>query len=284
MALFDPPIDLIGIPFEDKQLPAYFFTPDVINRKRKTLIMIGGGDTFVEDLYYYICPAGLRRDYNILIVDLPGQGSLPFDGLPMRAAAEEPMKAVVDYILSRPEVDPSRLAAFGISGGGYLVPRAVTREKRIQACIACSVILDFHQHFARLTQIEKIARLEGSMLFKIFLKVQQRKTAAAFRLIDTYLWRWGVENVAGFMDVLRKFTFDPADITCPILIVVGESEYQWPWSRYCQEHALERVNAERKIMVITPENEGAEGHAIGTNLSLISQVVFDWLDEVFAVS
>lgn len=35
----------------------------------------------------------------------------------------------------------------------------------------------------------------------------------------------------------------------------------------------------RKV-VILPQDEGADSHAIGTNVSLMSQVVFDWLDEV----
>ena len=39
-------------------------------------MMFGGGDTFVEDLYFYIGPAGLERGYNVVIVDLPGQGIL----------------------------------------------------------------------------------------------------------------------------------------------------------------------------------------------------------------
>jgi hypothetical protein len=36
-----------------------------------------------------------------------------------------------------------------------------------------------------------------------------------------------------------------------------------------------------KRLIVTPQNEGADGHAIATNLSLMSQLVFDWLDEVF---
>lgn len=35
-----------------------------------------------------------------------------------------------------------------------------------------------------------------------------------------------------------------------------------------------------KELLITPHCEGADGHAIGTDLSLMSQLTFDWLDEV----
>jgi dienelactone hydrolase len=38
---------------------------------------------------------------------------------------------VVDYLLSRPDVDPERIALIGLSFGGYLAPRAATAEHRL---------------------------------------------------------------------------------------------------------------------------------------------------------
>jgi alpha-beta hydrolase superfamily lysophospholipase len=115
--LHTPPIETFEIPFEDGALSGYFLKPDDDMKPRKTLMMFGGGDTFVEDLYFYIGPAGLKRGYNVFIVDLPGQGILPYGDLVMRADAEVPLKAVVDHVLSYPQVDRERLAAFGISAG-----------------------------------------------------------------------------------------------------------------------------------------------------------------------
>ena len=37
---------------------------------------------------------------------------------------------VVDFAVTRPEVDPSRIALMGISFGGYLAPRAASGEPR----------------------------------------------------------------------------------------------------------------------------------------------------------
>jgi Esterase FrsA-like len=123
-SLCDPAIEPVAIPFDGRSLPGYFAKASSATTPSPTLIMIGGGDTYVEDLYGYIVPAAHLRGYNVLLVDLPGQGILPNRGLPMRPDAEIPMSAVIDYALSRPEVDRERLAAYGISGGGYLVPRA----------------------------------------------------------------------------------------------------------------------------------------------------------------
>ena len=44
---------------------------------------------------------------------------------------------------------------------------------------------------------------------------------------------------------------------------------------------MQQIKNDRKEIIITPLNEGAEGHAIGTNISLMSQLVFDWFDDIF---
>ena len=43
------------------------------------------------------------------------------------------------------EIDSKKLTVYGISGGGYYVPRAAAFEKRIKTCIANSVIVNIYQ-------------------------------------------------------------------------------------------------------------------------------------------
>ena len=54
----------------------------------------------------------------------------------MRPDWENVVGPVVDYALTRPEVDPERIALMGWSFGGYLAPRAASAEHRLAACIA----------------------------------------------------------------------------------------------------------------------------------------------------
>ncbi|MGE4403814.1 MAG: alpha/beta hydrolase family protein [Desulfobulbus sp.] len=123
-ALFDPPLEYFEISFEGTVLPGYFRKAAPGSKPAKTLLMIGGGETFAEDLFFYIAPQAHDRGYNFMAVDLPGQGLLPLEGKTFRPDSYVPMKAVIDYALKRSDVDPERLAAYGYSGGGGFVPQA----------------------------------------------------------------------------------------------------------------------------------------------------------------
>ncbi|MGB2963217.1 MAG: alpha/beta hydrolase [Anaerolineales bacterium] len=265
--LLDPPLEEMDVSFEGTVLPGYFQAARC-DGPAKTLLMIGGGETFAEDLYFYIAPQALARGYNFATVDLPGQGGLPLEGVTFRPDMEVPLKAVLDRLLERPEVDPERLAAYGISAGGYIVPRGATHEKRIKACIANSLLYD-------LERIMKASFLQFGELFK-------KNDPLTYLLMEMIAWRWGSNSPWKLIAKNRDCKLDPGLIDCPTLILIGEGEYRGSKEVQRQQHqGLEAIRHPRKELVITPQNEGAAQHVLGENLSLMSQVVFDWLDEVF---
>lgn len=281
-ALAHPVIEPFQVPFEGASLSGYLIRPVADAAPRKTIMMFGGGDTFVEDLYFYLGPAGTKRGYNVVVVDLPGQGILPADGLVMRSDAEVPMTAIVDHVLEYESVDPERLAAFGISAGGYLIPRAATVEKRIRACVASSAILDFHDVWTRNTSLAKLARFENTPVMRLLERLPSRRVAAVSRLISTYQWRWGADSITGLLETSKPMTFEPARLSCATLVLIGQQEYEkFEASREWAHRCIDEADTDHKRLIVTPTDEGAATHAIGTNLSLMSQLVFDWLDEIF---
>ena len=261
--LFDPPIEPIAIPYEGKSLPGYFWKTADDSEKRKTLIMIGGGETVTEDMFFYLGPQAVRRGYNFVTADLPGQGMTPSDGFVFRPDGEVPMGAILDYILGRPDVDAERVAAAGQSYGGYFVPRAAAYDRRIKACIGNAVIYD----------------LPG--LIGQYFDDLDSHSARRDNPMSRWKWKWNVETPEEFREKQKELTYDPARLTCPTLCIVGEGEYQNKLMQDQTETVLKEAKSDRTTAVIPPFDEGGAHHCTWENTYLAAQVTFDWLDELF---
>jgi pimeloyl-ACP methyl ester carboxylesterase len=75
--------------------------------------------------------------FGVLTLDLPGQGLSAGDtgwGAPEECA----VSAAVDWLSARPEVDPGRIGAFGLSFGGYVLLQAAVAEPRLKALVLVS--------------------------------------------------------------------------------------------------------------------------------------------------
>ena len=270
--LFDPPLEYVEIPFEGTVMPGYFRKAAADGKPRKTLLMLGGGETFAEDLVFYIMPQAIERGYNFMTLDLPGQGLLPLEGKTFRPEMYRGIKKAVDFLAARKDVDKSRLAAFGISGGGGFAPQAAEHDPRIKAVVMSSCVVDAEPLFASMTPVVT-ATPEKIATFSSF----HGNTA---KLIA---WRWGVpmDNVPGLVAANKGFTFDPTEVTVPALSLVGEGEYQNAETKRQQAVCLDKLANPNKKLVVTPLDEGASNHVIMENRALMSQVVFDWLDDAF---
>ena len=257
------------IPFDGTVIPGYFRAASTGGKPSKTLIMIGGGETFMEDLYFYIAPQAFERGYNFITVDLPGQGLMPFKGKTFRTDTYVPMKLVVDYALKQPGVEPNQLAVYGISGGGLFVPQAAQHDPRIKAIAMNSAVVDAHRLFS--TMPAAVASEKETKSWTSFHR----------NIVEVICWRYGVEQPSELIEANKGNTFDPAKISVPALIIVGQGEYQSEEVQNQQKTAFANFPNTKKKMVVTPTDEGAANHCVMENRALIGQVLFDWLDTVF---
>ncbi len=280
MTFLDTPVETIAIPFEGQALPGYFFRPTFNMQKRKTLIMIGGGETCAEQLYFWAGAPGIRRGCNVLCVDLPGQGDTPFSGLYFRHDYERPMKVVVDYLPTRPEVDADPLGIYGVSGGGYMVIRSVVFDKRIKACVANAAITDFY----RLATIEIPPMLlkAPAPVGDALLKLSRLRSPLPVIAAEKFCWQAGVTRLSDALEKIgRKANIDGriSDITPPTLCLSGTGESEEQIRQMNEFYAA--INASHKDKRPFTLDEGAEAHCQVNNYALMQAVVFDWLDEVF---
>lgn len=268
--LMRPKLEYAEIPFEGTVLPVFFRKAAAGDQPTKTLLMIGGGETFAEDLFFHIAPQAFARGYNFVTVDLPGQGLLPLEGKTFRPAMHVPMKALVDHVLGRPDVDPERLFAYGISGGGGFVPQAAMHDPRIRAVAVTSAVVDAEKLFA--TMPVASATPDVVEAYPSFHR----------NIVKMVAWRWGVsmDHVPGLVGANRGFSFDPAKIAVPMLLLVGEDEFRNAEVRRQQEECLAKLPHPLKRLVITPAILGAGSHCLVENRSLMAEELFNWFEEV----
>ena len=270
-ALCDPPIEGIQVPFGDHLLPAYLWKVDRSDEQRPTLVVFGGIETFREDCYFMIGSAGLRRGYNLLTVDLPGQGLTPAEGLFFGARMELPVQTVIDYALSRPEVDAQRLAVFGFSWGGHIVFKAGQHDRRIKALVANPAMPNVFR--------AALAQQKG----------HNRNDPVARLVFDQIAWRMGLRISFNPRDIARRIAkaydylvygrADPRKVPCPTLCLAGEGEA--PITLQIARECFEQLPHPMKKLVIFSREEGGEAHCQVNNLALPNAVIFDWLDSVF---
>jgi dipeptidyl aminopeptidase/acylaminoacyl peptidase len=145
-ALHHPTIEVIRVQCGDEEYDGYFCHP--INPKPgrwPVVFLMGGADAFAEEIFFSGRQA-LEYGWALLLVDTPGRGSSMYvKNMPTRPDYEVPGKACIDYLMSRPDVDPERIALMGISMAGYYAPRTAAFDSRVKALIAwsgCYSILD----------------------------------------------------------------------------------------------------------------------------------------------
>lgn len=230
-ALMSHPPEVLEIPFEKTTLPGYFFRPDSDPRPRATVVLTGGYDGTCEELYFFNGAAALARGYNVLAFDGPGQGAaLLQQGMTMRPNWGSVITPVIDYAVSRPDVDPKRLALIGLSLGAHLAPRAASREHRLAALIADCGSYDLQAALLTRLPAPLAARYSAGhrgarIVLAAILKVVARKPIAGWALRRGQLVH-GLTSPMAYLDALGDYTLagHAQQIACPTWVCNAEDD------------------------------------------------------------
>jgi esterase FrsA len=132
---FDPPMEIVKIPFEGKEITGYLRLPKNANGPVPLVLAVNGLDSRKEDLtesFSAILPFGI----GYLAVDGPGTGQNP---IKVSENADRMLSRVLDYIATRPEIDKNRVAMHGVSWGAYWATKmAIVERARLKGASAQS--------------------------------------------------------------------------------------------------------------------------------------------------
>jgi pimeloyl-ACP methyl ester carboxylesterase len=279
--LFDPPIEILKIPYQKTTLPGYFIKPDVSDAPRKTLLCTGGYDGTCEELFFIIANGALERGYNVLTFDGPGQGgALVKQKMPMRPDWEKVVTPVVDYLCSRPDVDSSRIALYGGSFGGYLAPRAAAFEHRLAACIADAALFDPAALSRKMFPAEIAGALDRNdvAVLEPFFKKLQEDTTQRF-ILGRGMWVHGATTPWEYFKMFQPYSLvDVARNTqCPTFVDEAENDRRRGGGKDLYD-ALQCP----KEYVLFATREGAGEHCEAGAREVFFQKMFDWLDPILA--
>jgi esterase FrsA len=136
---WDPPLEVVHIPFEGSEIVAYLRLPKNIKGPVPLVIAVNGLDSRKEDLsesFAAILPSGI----GFLAVDGPGTGQAP---IKVSETADRMLSRVIDYVQTRPEVDKTKLAVHGVSWGAYWAAKlAIVERARLKGVSAQSPPID----------------------------------------------------------------------------------------------------------------------------------------------
>ena len=285
-AHFEPPIEPVEIPYEGTTLPGYFYRVDDSGQPRPTVIATDGYDSTVQQMHFGHAVAAVRRGYNCLIFDGPGQGRVLYkQGIHMRPDWENVVASVVDYVLQRPEVDPERVVLTGWSFGGYLAPRAASGEHRLAACIAdpgqWDMIESMKGFFSTLPReaLEDLPNIDPSLLEPIMDYIVA-DTSLRWSVVQRAFWVHGIDSLADYLRIATDYELSSvADrIHCPTLVTQAEND---PVARFAGR-LYDALKCPKKLLRFTGA-EGAGDHCEAMARSLFHQKSFDWLDETLAI-
>ena len=77
-----------------------------------------------------------RHGYGVLALDLPGNGESEGHSSGLGDNAQPAVDSALDYLGRRPDVDPTRIAGFGVSLGGEVLLEGASHDGRLAAVIS----------------------------------------------------------------------------------------------------------------------------------------------------
>ena len=207
---FDPPLEVVRIPFEGSEIVGYLRLPANAPRPVPLVLAISGLDSrkeTVAETYAAALPQGI----GFFAVDSPGTGQAP---LKAGETSERMFSRVLDYLATRPEIDKNRIVVHGQSFGAYWAAKlAHTEAKRLAGAIAQSPPI--HRTF----QAD-------------FFRSRMYTREYLFDLLPASLFVYGLNSTDELLSFLPKMSLQAQELlgkpTTSILVVGGTKDTQVP--------------------------------------------------------
>jgi len=259
-----PKMERVDVPYEASALPAYFLPAEGAAGHMPTVVVFDGLDNCKEMSVLFAGLEFTKRGFNVLAIDGPGQGeALRLRKIHSRYDYDVAGTAAYEYIASRPDVDPKRVAVMAYSFGGYYAPRIAAFEHRYAACVVLGALAwDVHAK-----QLERKRLIESA---------PKKTSQSPFQLP----WVLGLKNMDEAVEAVKRFTLKgcAGNIRCPFLVTHGANDRLA--SVDDAQKLYSAVGSKIKNIKIFNADEGGAEHCHVDNRQVGIDYVGDWLTNV----
>lgn len=291
LAAFDSAIALLPVPgkriaiqADGFEVPAIFYGTGLPGR-RPTMIACSGFDGSQEEMYHQIGEAILQRGMNVITYEGPGQPTVRRQQeLGFIPNWEKVVSPVIDYALTRSEVDADKIGLWGSSFGGYLAPRAAAFDHRAAAVIAFDGIYSFAEGLEKQFGSDAVAlfRSGNATAFNdaIEYALAQPSTPTSAKWgIEQGIWSFKAETPFDWFSKAQGYTLEGVvdQITAPVFVGDADNDMFFPGQA---KELADRLGPDRATYHLFTSADGAGEHCSLGAAVFSNQVILDWFEDV----
>jgi len=242
-------VERVEAPFDGTGIPALLHRPRAAPGPLPCVIFVPGMDMIKEDFPNLQHNVFTRRGLAVMSIDGPGQGESLARGFHVTLDNyQRAVRAVIDYVETRPEIDAARIGIMGMSMGSYWAPSSAAEDPRIKCCVAALGCF-----------------LDKTTIFE--------EAPPAFK--SNYMIMSGSQDEAAFDQMARQMTLEryASRIHCPVLLLHGEFDQLCPLED--ARRLMSLLHCPRELWIF--ENEF---HSIGRWRGELVAWAADWLRDV----
>ena len=273
----------ISVPYgPDHHLNAVYFPGGQGAETKPLIVVVGGFDSTMEELYLHFVSAAHLRGYSVLIYEGPGQGSVLRDqGLTFIADWEKPNSAVLDTFLAH-HPKPQKIVLLGESLGGYLAPRAAAFDTRIDGVIAYDALYNAGELAKRHVPPFVYWLRDHNYTGILKLLSYRPQSPGSEWAAKNGMWTFGLSNPLAVADAMQTMTIAPVvdRIHADVLLMGGTNDHFTPNDEIDKVKAG-LTNARSVTSVVFDHASGGAEHCQLGAQSLWQATVFDWIAKTY---